>query len=199
MTPLLLALALGAATAELPSSDEVPRLRSDDPLVIALVADGLGRSETFRQLYERLERSDVIVHARRSRIGLEGTGRNQFVAQAGSYRLVQLTLVVTRRDDSAVALLGHELQHAVELAEARGVRDLKAYQELYRRIGEPSCPGAPWQCYETDTARRTARTIHRELRRRLVPGIGPAVAAAEQVHRWLKRAAAAAAEKAASP
>lgn len=192
MIPLIVALALGAPAGELPTSEEVPRLRSADPFVVALVAEGLGRSETFRRLYERLERSDVIAHVRRSRFGLEGTGRNQFVTQAGAYRFVQLTLVVTKPTDDAVALLGHELQHAVELADAPAITDVYGYGRLYERIGYPSCPGGTSPCYETETARRAGRSIRRELRRYRPPGLGAAIATAELVHRWLKQAATAA-------
>ena len=63
-----------------------------------------------------------------------------------------------------MALLGHELQHAVELAEAPAVEDAADYEQLYERIGYESCSSAARRCFETDAAVQAGRDVLRELR-----------------------------------
>ena len=141
-----------------------PCLRSDDPLVLNLVTRGLDGSETFRRLYQRLEDSNLIVHLRRSTQMPQGSAYTQFITYAGSYRFVRITLNVAEADDTSVALLGHELRHAVELAEAPAVDDDDDYQRLYDRIGYLSCTRAAPRCYETVAAVRAGRAVLVELR-----------------------------------
>ena len=63
-----------------------------------------------------------------------------------------------------MALLGHELRHAVELAEAPAVDDGDDYERLYDRIGYLSCTRAAPRCYETVAAVRAGRAVLGELR-----------------------------------
>src|SRR5262245_23795026 len=119
-----------------------PCLRTDDPIVADLVTRGLEASATFRNLYQRLERSDLIVYLQRGTQVPIGSGYNQFITYAGSYRFLRITLNVDRVNDDAVALLGHELRHAVELAEEPTVDDGDDYERMYDRIGYQSCARA---------------------------------------------------------
>ena len=157
----LIGALLGGAT---PAGAETPCLRSDDPLVSKLVARGLDGSATFRRLYERLKQSNLIVHLQRATHLRAGSGYNQFITHAGSYRFVRITLNVVKEDDDGVALLGHELQHAVELAEAPTVEDGADYEQLFERIGYESCSPVVRRCFETDAAVRAGRDVLRELR-----------------------------------
>ncbi len=50
---------------------------------------------------------------------------------------------VPARCDEALGWLGHELQQAVEVASAPGVRDDGSFERLYRRIGNPQPAQAP--------------------------------------------------------
>ncbi len=160
----IIALIGGLAAGITPAGAEVPCLRSDDPLLSQLVARGLNGSETFRRLYERLKRSNLIVHLRRGTEARQGSGYNQFITYAGSFRFVRITLNVVKDNDDGVALLGHELQHAVELAEAPAVEDSADYEQLYERIGYESCSSAARRCFETDAAVQAGRDVLRELR-----------------------------------
>ena len=180
---LTAALLAGAVSAEA----ETPCLRSDDALVKDLVTRGLHGSETFRQLYQQLEASNLIVHLRRSTKVPAGSAYNQFITYAGSYRFVRITLNVAEADNPAVALLGHELRHAVELAEAPAVDDSADYQRLYDRIGYESCSRAAPRCYETEAAVRAGREVLHELRKKPI-GVGAAIGAAQLLARWLAQA-----------
>ena len=182
---LVLTAGLLAGAARLHA--EVPCLRTDDRVVTDLVTRGLDASDTFRQLFERLERSDLIVHLRRGTQVPAGSGFNQFITHAGSYRFLRITLNVDRVNDDAVALLGHELRHAVELAEQPAVDDGDDYERMYDRIGYQSCQRAAPRCYETHAAVIAGRDVMRELKKKPA-GLGAAISAAHLVHRWLAQA-----------
>lgn len=181
----VIALFVGLLGGAVRAGGEVPCLRSEDPLVSKIVARGLRESATFRQLYQQLENSsNLIVHLRRGSDGKVGSGYNQFVARAGSYRFVRITINVAQANDAAIALLGHELRHAVEVAEAEAVDDGHDYQRLYERIGYSSCRQAVRRCYETNEAVTTGREIMRELLQKKPAGVATAVVAAQLIRRW---------------
>ena len=162
---LLATLVASAARAEAQS----PCVRAADSGINALVERGLAGSPTFRRLYEQLGESDLIVHLERGPHPWLSAGFNQFIAEVGERRFVRITLNVAQIDDDAVALLGHELQHAVELAGEPDVDDLDGYERLYRRIGYRSCSRDLLPCFDTVAAVATGRTVRRELRRRSGP------------------------------
>jgi hypothetical protein len=180
---LVTGLLAGAVRAEA----DTPRLRTDDPLAAMLVTRGLDGSDTFVQLYQRLERSNVIVHVRRATAVPEGSAHTQFIATAGSYRFVRITLNVDDVADEDVALLGHELRHAVELADDPDVNDDGDYQRFYDRIGYQSCQRAAPRCYETHSAVQAGRDVLRELKQRPI-AVGGAIGAATALGRWLSQA-----------
>src|SRR5262249_49621780 len=85
----------------------------------ALIAEGMAQSPTFRRLVNELEQSDVIVYVdlrpdMRDSIG----GSLRFLGKSATHRFLRIQ--VNRADAPIwrVALLGHELQHAVEVARA---------------------------------------------------------------------------------
>jgi len=176
---------LSAAAAR--AGDDVLRLNSDDPFLIAMVERGLRGSETFRDLYRRLEQADVIVHLRRGPTGDRASGYNQFVAAVGGFRFVRIILAVDQANDDAVALLGHELQHAVELAGDSQVTDRQAYEELYERIGNRSCVSQRGDCFDTPEAALVGRSVRAELKRRGSAAVAGAAAAGDLVRTWLAR------------
>jgi hypothetical protein len=160
---ILAASAVGAV-----AETHSPCIRATDSGINALVDRGLAHSPTFRRLYEQLGQSDLIVHLERGPQPWLGAGFNQFVADVGERRFVRITLNVAQLDSDAVALLGHELQHAVELADAPDVDDADEYERLYRRIGYQSCLREP-RCFDTAAAVAAGRAILKELRQRSGP------------------------------
>ena len=90
------------------------------------------------------------------RAGMSGATR--FVTSRGGYRLLRVTLSARLRNDESTIMLGHELQHATELAEAP-VHDIEAIERL------PKCTGyrTGSNVFETASARRTEKMIRLEL------------------------------------
>ena len=142
--------------------------------MIALVQAGAARSPTFRRLVERLERSDLIVYVEPSR-KVDG-GYLRFATVAGHSRWVQVIVNPDRPINQILAMIGHELQHAVEVSEAASVVDEATMAGLYRRIGIKSCGNPARACYETRDAQVAGGDIFRELSGRSVPPDGLACA-----------------------
>ena len=71
---------------------------------------------------------------------------------------MQIRADLSRRE--AIALIGHELQHALEIADATEVRDTTSLVRLYERIGHMSIGE---HAYDTEAARDTGRVVRREL------------------------------------
>ncbi len=137
------------------------RVRATDARLRSLVAEGLHRSRTFAGLLTALNHSDVIVYIESVMILPKGMmGRLTMMPRAGEYRYlrVQIRAELSRRE--AIALIGHELQHAMEIAGATEVRDTSAMIRLYERIGHISTGD---HAYDTEAAQDMGRTVRREL------------------------------------
>ena len=166
-------LALADPAAPAPSSSLSPahylllnapdrRVRAPEARVRSLLAEGLHQSRTFASLMTALNRSDVIVYIEAVMILPKDTmGRLAMLPRVGSgsrYLRVQIRADLSRRE--AIALIGHELRHALEIAEATEVRDTTSLIRLYERIGHPTIGE---HAYDTEAARDTGRMVRREL------------------------------------
>ena len=156
---MLVALSCLCAPA---AADAPPAVRAVDPIVIVALARGSARSATFRALLSRLQASDVIVHVERRAPGGRAFGFTRFVVSSPPARYLRITLHVDSADDATVGLLAHELQHAVEVADAPWVRDEASYGALYRRIGRAAC-GPPLWCFDTMAAVITGKQVYDEV------------------------------------
>src|SRR5262245_38055700 len=115
----------------------VQRIRPSGDYERTLLTDGLSRSYTFRRLVERLHESDVIVHvmARPVRAALSIDGGLQFLGATTTDRIVRVVLFRNIDHERMIAMLGHELQHAVEVANAPELRSQRALDAYYRLHG----------------------------------------------------------------
>jgi hypothetical protein len=162
---LLLVLAAVTCDASEPIHVSAPHVRSTDRIVLMALARGAALSETFRRMVARLEASDVIVHVERREAGAHPFGFTQFIATTRHVRYLRITVAASDASDATVALLGHELRHALETADAPEVTDQDSYQAFYRRIGRASCAPPQW-CFDTTAAVRTGAQVRAELRGR---------------------------------
>jgi hypothetical protein len=165
LVSLALACALAATVTATPAARGIPgdplrRLRPTQAMGERVLADGIARSATFRRLVARLERSDVIVYIT-VRIDMRPTlgGSLRIMGRSASDRFVHVSLNGQHPQQMLVALLGHELQHAVEVADAPDVASEEGLTGLYRRIGV-HVSGDSW---DSRAAQETGQIVRAEF------------------------------------
>jgi hypothetical protein len=158
---LLVAPAVASATPPMGVVPGGPRLRPDDSRSAALVLEGLERSETLRSLVDRLEERNVIVYVQwqptlRGRLA----GSLTWIAAAGRYRYVRVSWSPDLSMSAAIATLGHELQHAVEVANEPSIVSAETLEAYYRAHGISMTSHNGW---DTIAARDRGDTVRREI------------------------------------
>jgi hypothetical protein len=165
---ILLTLCAGGTA----SSDPDPSRSSTHVLplsvrALALLADAASRSSIVAALMDELERTDVVVYVTDmlpAASGLASVPASylSFLSHDATLRYVLVRIDhwrVTPSDE--IALLGHELQHALEVAAAPEVLDAGGLAKLYRRIG--------WEGqadrFETAAAKETGERVRSEVSR----------------------------------
>ena len=139
-------------------------LRTSDPQLRQALDIGLARSWTLHDLEARLERSSVIVYIARASLARGLAGRTRLIGAGDGWRFLSVELDDRYAGLDLLTVLGHELQHAVEIGEAAGVVDEGSMLALYRRIGLPSGDSeSDGQSFETRQAIETGRRVHMEL------------------------------------
>ena len=137
---------------------ELTHVRTEQQAERRLIDDALERSATLRQLVERLERSRVVVYVSFGRCWQRSEGCLQYLTSVSGLTYVRATL--NRFDHSPAVLaglLGHELQHALELA-AADVRSREEYESFLAHHARRGSAG-----YETDAAVEIGRRVEREV------------------------------------
>jgi hypothetical protein len=113
-----------------------PRVRPYDGRTAQLLLEGLERSSTLRATVDRLEQLDVIVYLEmQPALRKKLAGTLTWLAAAQSNRYVRISLNPEIAHDTLISTLGHELQHALEVAEAPSVVDPTSLQAYYEKHG----------------------------------------------------------------
>ena len=134
-------------------------VRTDDGHMRAALDSGLARSATFKALVAGLDTSDVIVYVEpkvRMPIGLQAYLAHQ-MALVGKYRVLRIVVSVDLHGDTLLSILAHELQHALEVADAPTVRTDHALSVMFRDT-KRQC-----QVCETERAQQIQTIVLREL------------------------------------
>ncbi len=157
---MALAVVTGAAVAGPASAD--PRLRPAEASAAALVADAVSRSAIVRDLAGRLRGTDVVAYVR---VGpcVEGERDSSihFIGRSRYDRFMVIKINETLSPDRQIALVGHELQHAVDMAQASWITDSARMQQYFLVSGWKL--GYPEPGFETFSALQTERKIAQEL------------------------------------
>jgi hypothetical protein len=153
-------------TAASPAADEVsPRVRSTDRVMLKLLKEGRERSGTFRTLVDAIDHSNVIVYVE---FGYCAFGHLDgcllpFLASTHGDRYVRIVVTSEKSrltHDDLLALIGHELQHALEVLEHPEVIDVPTMEAMYGKIG---IPVAGQRGFETSAARAAGTALRSEL------------------------------------
>jgi hypothetical protein len=161
-----MALAIGLAPTTRPATEadllDSPHrhVRATQSAVARLLRQGVAQSPTFAALMWRLERSDLIVYIEEvPRLPDALEGRLIMQPAAHGFRYVRVQFAQRGGTSDAISVLGHELRHAVEVAEAMDVVDDRGMAALYRRIGIDRGNNL----FETIAAQNAARQVLKEL------------------------------------
>jgi hypothetical protein len=137
------------------------RLRAATPRVGALITEGIRRSRTFAGLVNDIHRTNVIIYVEASMgLPIEVAGRILFAGAAGDQRYLRVQVRATLGRDQMIAVIAHELRHALEVADERSVISDKALEDFYRRVGDSPHAGGG---YDTEAARVVQRVVRNEL------------------------------------
>jgi hypothetical protein len=163
---LFLAL-ISARTAGISSDIGDPHIRSSEAELLAAVHDGIHLSPTLQHIVGRLETSDVIVYLmfNRPAAAARPTAHISLLATSAGRRYLRVTIDRSSTGCERIALLGHELHHALEIAESPSVTDEAGLAALYRRIGFRSVNDHT-DCFDSVGAILAGQLIARELRGR---------------------------------
>jgi len=154
------------------STDITSHVRSSSPALLQLIAEGSERSTTFRRLVDTLNMSSTIVYVE---FGFCAFGHLDgcllpYVTESHGTKFVRAIVTpdrTRRTHDQLLALVGHELQHVVEVTEHEEVVDVRSMQTMFDRIGTPLKTG---KGYETSAAREVGDAVLAEVSRRHVEG-----------------------------
>jgi hypothetical protein len=145
---------------------DATRVRSTNADLLALIREGNERSVTFRTLVDTIGRSNGIVYIE---FGYCAFGHLNgcllpYIAPAHADRYFRIIVTPDknrRSHDQLLALIAHELRHALEVIEHLEVVDVQMLEALYRRIGTPLT--AQIRGYETSAARAAGDVVQAEL------------------------------------
>lgn len=142
------------------------RVRSLDGRLGLALDEGYERSPTVRRLVDILDRSDLIVYlaATPCMQGQPGACTQVAAGRAG-HRFARINLRPAQALSRVIAMMGHELQHAVEIAAAPEVVDAPSLAALFQRIGVRVRSGV--ETYETTAAIRAGEIVTAELKANL--------------------------------
>ena len=164
---VMLAVSASGATAQEPSGPAAfvlspgSRVRCLDREARQLMEAAVADSPTIARLVTVLQSTDLVVgieaHAFTKK-SLKGDAR--VIAASPGVRHLRIRIGIPGAQSDLIAVLGHELQHAVEIADAPDVRDAATLRAHYLRIGhEPMGRGY----YETDAAVEVGRRVSAEV------------------------------------
>ena len=159
------ALVCARAAPSAAPTQPAARVRSTNAAILQLLKEGAERSTTFRSLVDAIDHSAGIVYVE---FGYCAFGHLNgclvpFIAVSHSYRY--LRIVVTpdknqRSHNQLLALLAHEMRHALEVLEHKEVVDVATMEAMYRKIGTPLTGQTG---HETSAARAAGDAVLAEL------------------------------------
>jgi hypothetical protein len=142
--------------------------------MVEFLREGCRRSPTFKRLFDEIEQSDLIVYVEATKDVARGVEAYLQLAGANArVRFLRIVLRIPASSETLISQLGHELEHATEIARAPEVRDQAGLDAFYRRIGDDSGKG-----WDTPGARSAGNIVLDELRH-AVSALANAVPAGE--------------------
>ena len=165
---------LGAQTrrSEAPASfgraHAIPRVRSPESTVAALIARAYELSSTFRRMVDTIDQTDGIVYVEPGRCGKNVRACMALTATvAGPNRILRIVVDSRKSDCESMASIGHELWHAIEVLREPSLTNDAALFFFYAREGRHGDrDGDPLGAWETQAATKAGDGVRADLRDR---------------------------------
>ena len=139
---------------------EPPRLRVDHAQLARTIESASQRSPTFRAIVHELAASNVVVYVQYGKCDVHVDACLEYVTWAAPFLYVRAVIDPFDKPECVIAgLVAHELQHALELADA-GVMSGEQFGAFYEKHGRRGSAG-----YETDKASTAGFRVEREFRK----------------------------------
>lgn len=138
-----------------------PRVRGDDPRARWVIRTALKHSSTTAELVRRLEGTDVLVYVSVGPKAGPFLAATRLMNGSGDVRFIWIRLSGEQRPQTQIELLGHELQHVMEIAMHPEVRDAEGMRALFSRIGRQHAADH----FETRNAIEVGRMVRAEIGR----------------------------------
>jgi len=140
---------------------QMPRVRTTNETIVVVMEAAERQSPTFRGLINVINSSDGLVYVDDGACpGRYRACLMHSVTLAGPNRLLRIKVDVRRSDGELIPLLGHELQHAVEILSNHALRNNAQMLTFYQSAG--TFGGS--HILETEAAVKTQQKISREIR-----------------------------------
>ena len=156
-----LLLMLMASVIALPAYTRAPRVRSMSNDVADLVHRATVRSPTVAAMLKAIEASDVILQIDFRLDPVLPRAVTTFVGVSGAARYVRTVINPRLPMRLRMELLGHELQHVIEIASNPSIRDQSTMRAAFSALGWTEGPNGP---YETSAALLVERQVRSELK-----------------------------------
>ncbi|MBI2189008.1 MAG: hypothetical protein HYU37_18060 [Acidobacteria bacterium] len=143
---------------------EARRVRTFEPHLRDLLEEGLRISATLRALVDRLEQSDLVVYVMSDpRPVRRVDGRLTLMAAVSGARYVMVRIRELPHPGLVLAIVGHELQHAMEIADDPAIVDAESMAQAYSRMGYATQAMPSGLSFDTRAAVEAGMQVWREL------------------------------------
>jgi hypothetical protein len=157
--PLLTILGLPGAVAH--TRPYLPHVRARHDGLKPILREAIEKSATTRRLVATLDASDVIVYLELQPDMPDSLHAGvRYAGSGGQFRYLRISLNPMNTRAEMLAMIGHELQHAVEIAGEPGIRSASDLSRHYKRIGLMGRRGETW---DTQAARDAGMRVAREI------------------------------------
>ncbi len=130
----------------------------------ALLERGVSGSPTFHALVTKLSAAPVVIYVNCDwSPPLRVSARLTFISSAGGWRYMKVRIDCQITQRRQLAMLAHELQHALEVANTPDVVDAASMEGLYRDIGFETYQTDRGLLFETEAALQMQRRVDQEL------------------------------------
>ena len=151
------------------TADQAPafnHVRSAESEVRTLIADGYGRSATFKGLVDRVEHLSGVVYVA-STVKLSQGMSGALLHQPAGMREMPVLRVLVKTNlarDEAISVIAHELQHVIEAVSGLPASGEFSISAAFDTL-DPTARARGVREYETDAATNVTARVRSELRR----------------------------------